>query len=116
MLQTDLPEADRRFLARDKRGSALVRSFVEALRQGPRGVIDDYRIPAKPWGFGLIDVRHRVELWHGDADGVVPLARAEDLADALPCATLHCIAGQGHISIQDQIDAVLDKVLRSASS
>jgi pimeloyl-ACP methyl ester carboxylesterase len=112
--QADLSDADRRFLARDGRGAAVVQSFVEALRQGPDGVVDDYRIPAEAWGFDLAEVRGKVDLWHGDADRVVPLARAEDLATALPHATLHRLAGQGHISIQDHLGAVLDGMLGAA--
>ena len=114
--RADLPDADRRFLDRDERGPALVQSFLEALRRGPGGVIDDYRIPARPWGFDLGDVAHAVDLWHGDEDDVVPLARAEDLAGALPHARMHRVAGEGHISIQGHLGAALDEMLGSAPS
>ncbi len=106
----DLPDPDRRALLRDGRGKAMVASYVEALRQGPRGVIDDYRVPAQPWGFRLADVRARVDVWHGDVDRIVSITTAEDIAAELPDAVLHRLQGEGHISILDRFDAVLDRL------
>jgi len=110
IFKTDLRQADRHAVEEDGQGLALMASFVEALRQGPGGVIDDYRIPAREWDFGLADVHLPVHIWQGDDDTVVPPERSEDLAEALPNAVLHRLPGEGHISILRRMGEVLDSV------
>ena len=110
IFKTDLRRADRHALDTDGQGLALMASFVEALRQGPGGVIDDYRIPARQWDFALADVHLPVQLWQGEDDTVVPPARSEDLAEGLPNAVLHRLPGEGHISILRRMGEILDSV------
>ena len=38
-----------------------------------------------------------VELWHGDADVLVPMAHTEDLAAVVPGATRRRCPGEGHL-------------------
>ena len=110
IFKTDLRQADRHALDSDGQGLALMASFVEALRQGPGGVIDDYRLPARQWDFALADIHLPVHLWQGDDDTVVPPARSEDLAEGLPNAVLHRLPGEGHISILRRMGEILDSV------
>lgn len=106
--KSELSEADRH--AMDERGSMVMATFNEAFRQGPGGVIQDYRLLDSAWGFDLADVIAPVQLWHGDADRVVPFARSEELAGWLPNAVMHRVPGAGHLTIQLEIGAIFDSL------
>ena len=49
-----------------------------------------------------------VNVWHGGADGLVPLAHAEQLADELPSGTLCRVAGGGHFLHATHGRAIMD--------
>jgi pimeloyl-ACP methyl ester carboxylesterase len=51
-----------------------------------------------------------VHIWQGDADQMVPMAHADDMGARLPDATLHRLAGEGHVSIQHHIGEILDSI------
>ena len=102
----EVSAVDQRVL--DEQGPGIMAFFVEALRQGPQGVVDDYLLWAAPWGFALEQVRVPVHVWQGDDDLMVPMHHAEDMAARLPNATLHRLPGVGHVSIQLHIGEILD--------
>ena len=104
----EVSAVDQRVL--DEQGPGIMAFFVEALRQGPQGVVDDYLLWAAPWGFALEQVRVPVHVWQGDDDLMVPMHHAEDMAARLPNATLHRLPGVGHVSIQLHIGEILDAV------
>jgi pimeloyl-ACP methyl ester carboxylesterase len=107
-LKKELSSIDRQAL--DEYGSGMMASFVESLRQGPQGVIEEYRAWSGDWGFRLNEVRPPVYLFQGDADQIVPMHHAEDMAARLANAELHRLAGEGHFSIQRRIGEILDRV------
>lgn len=104
----EVSAVDQRVL--DEQGPAIMAFFVEALRQGPQGVVDDYLLWAGPWGFALEQVRVPVHVWQGDDDSMVPMRHAEDMAARIPNATLHRLPGVGHVSIQLHIGEILDSL------
>jgi pimeloyl-ACP methyl ester carboxylesterase len=76
----------------------LVRQcFLEATRQGPDGVVHEYRLNATRWGFPLEEVGFPIHLWQGDADAIVPPHHAEYLTRRLANATLTILPGVGHL-------------------
>lgn len=81
--------------------------FTEVFRRGARGVVQDYALSGRPWGFGLGEVTLPVRIWHGDADRTVPLAHGRWLADRLPGARLEIVPGAGHFSLADHAGEVL---------
>jgi pimeloyl-ACP methyl ester carboxylesterase len=81
--------------------------YVEALRHGARGTVDDYRVLGEPWGFRLQDVDFDLILFHGAEDRVEPLQHAEAMAARLPRATLRVFDGEGHFLLRRHIDDVL---------
>jgi pimeloyl-ACP methyl ester carboxylesterase len=105
----EVSPVDQRVL--DEQGPAIMAFFVEAFRQGPQGVVDDYLLSARPWGFVLEEVRVPVQVWQGDDDLMVPMHQAEDMAARLPNATLHRLPGVGHVSIQLHIGEILDALV-----
>lgn len=110
-LSGELSEPDRAELAHHSPGEVMA-FFVESLRQGPAGVLEEYRLWAAPWHLDWSAVRGPVALFHGEDDAMVPMHHAEDILARLPdgVGTLHRLPATGHLSVQRHIGAVLDAV------
>ena len=93
----DLSGPDRERMDEPAVRRAVLDSLREALRPGAAGTVDDYVIEGRAWGFDPAEIRVPVRLWHGDHDGVVPLAHSRWLAERIPDAELNVIAGAGHL-------------------
>jgi len=91
---------------------AVLDSFVEALRPGPAGTLEDYRLWARPWGLDWSAVTVAVDVFQGDADWMVPMHHAEDVVARLPdgLGRLHRLAGVGHLSITQRVGDIFDVV------
>ena len=99
MLPDDISAADARAVARPE-VQALVRAMTaEAFRQGGRGFVHDVRLEALPWGCDLGGIAPPLDVWHGRDDTIVRCEQAEILADAVPGAQRHLVAGEGHFSL-----------------
>jgi pimeloyl-ACP methyl ester carboxylesterase len=66
----------------------------EALRQ-PRGVVEEYLVMTRPWGFAPEDLKMPVDVWAGTEDQLLDPTWPQRLADRIPDATLHLMPG-GH--------------------
>jgi pimeloyl-ACP methyl ester carboxylesterase len=82
--------------------------FLESTRQGPAGVVHEYRISAKPSGLPLEEVDFPVRLWHGDKDATVPLHHAEYVAGRLGNAELTVLPGVGHLHTRERWGDLLE--------
>jgi pimeloyl-ACP methyl ester carboxylesterase len=71
--------------------------FIESTRNGPAGVVHDYRIWATPWEVTFEEIDFPVRLWQGDMDAIVPMHHAEYLAGRLANAELIVLPGVGHL-------------------
>jgi pimeloyl-ACP methyl ester carboxylesterase len=94
-----LSPSDRETLLDPVVRGALLSAFRESAARGYRGPCHDLTLAARPWGFDPASISVPVHLYHGDRDGVVPLAMAEDLATLIPGAALHVLPGEGHYSL-----------------
>jgi pimeloyl-ACP methyl ester carboxylesterase len=83
--------------------------FTRAFQGGARGVVDDYRAIAKPWGFEPAHLAP-LTIFQGDADTMVPLRHAEELAKRLPDAELVVWPGEGHLGTITHIAEILDRL------
>lgn len=84
----------------DTRIQAILRqSQTEGLRSAGVGACDDLQLYLRPWGFALTAIRARVDVWHGQADRVVPLAVGEYMVRRLPRGRPHFVEGEGHYSL-----------------
>lgn len=87
-------------------------TVAEGARQGALGEACDGWAWALPWGFELAAVTQPVDVWHGDADTIVPISHAHALHAGLPDSTLHVLPGDGHFSISrhfpDQVAVLVD--------
>jgi pimeloyl-ACP methyl ester carboxylesterase len=92
-----LGPADQDILAREDFRQAFAANVAEAFRQGSRGLAHDYMLEARPWAVPLGQIQVPVEIWHGQDDRLVSPQQSRILAAALPGATTHLVAGQGHL-------------------
>ena len=100
------PEERRLLRSADERSAAST-SFLTATEQGLGGMIDDYLVYARPWGFDPADVTAEVHVWHGARDPLVPLEHALQLAVALPRSQLFVAADEGHHFFRRRLRRIL---------
>ena len=91
--------ADRATLAHSEVQALMQANLRESLRAGVRGALWDAVIYARDWGFPLDQIQVPVEIWHGEADTIVPPYHCHVLADALADGRVKLVAGEGHYSL-----------------
>jgi pimeloyl-ACP methyl ester carboxylesterase len=74
---------------------------------GVGGMIDDYLVYARPWGFDPREVTTEIQLWHGARDPLVPLEHALQLAVTLPRSQLFVAADEGHHFFRRRLRRIL---------
>jgi pimeloyl-ACP methyl ester carboxylesterase len=106
-----VPDVDRAALKGDA-GEDFAAQFGEAVRTGAAGWTDDDLAFVSPWGFDPAEIAVPTFLWQGDADLMVPFAHGRWLAERIPGAAAHMLAGEGHISVfVNRVDEVLDELV-----
>ncbi|MEV6522532.1 alpha/beta hydrolase [Longispora sp. NPDC051575] len=103
-----LPEIERAVLARPEIGGMVGPAFAEAVRPGLDGWVDDVvALFGEPWGFDPGTITHRVRMWHGALDTLVPAAHGRWLAERIPGAELTVREGAGHAGHFDATPGLL---------
>lgn len=103
--------ADRPILERSDVAECLIAGMKEAFRQGGRGPADELLLLARPWTFRPEEIRVPVRLWHGEADGVVPVAMGRHLAAIIPGCRAEFVPDAGHYLAFDRIGPCLDAMV-----
>jgi pimeloyl-ACP methyl ester carboxylesterase len=93
------PDADRAVLAEGDTAAILNATIADAMRNGAPGARRDLNLYVHDWDLPFADVHQPIDIWHGGADGTVPVAHARWYAAQLPHASLHELAGEGHYSV-----------------
>jgi pimeloyl-ACP methyl ester carboxylesterase len=93
------PPADRAVLADADNAAILSRTIADAMRNDAAGPRRDLVLYSHDWHIPFADIRHHIRIWHGDADGTVPIDHARWYADHLPNAHLIEMPGEGHYSV-----------------
>lgn len=104
---TAQPDVDIRALQQPAMRESFLTCYLEAFRQGSRGVAQDLRVLTRPWGFELATITAPTRIHHGDADMTVPVSHAHRYASAIPGSHLHIHPGHGHFSILSDPQGVL---------
>lgn len=101
--------ADRARIARDDSlRDRLGENINTAFATGSRGTALDFQLLfARPWGFDPADIAVPVEIWHGDADGNVPIEDGRRLADSIPDSKFEEVPGAGHLLFVDHAATIL---------
>lgn len=74
--------------------ATFARMSREALRQ-PQGVVEEYRVMVRPWGFRPEKLQVSVDVWGGTDDELIDPSWPGELARRIPGARLHMGPG-GH--------------------
>ena len=74
--------------------------FVQSMRKGVDGWVDDDLAFVRDWGFTPADVTVPVHLWQGEQDLMVPPAHGHWLAAALPSCVPHLLPDDGHLTLR----------------
>jgi len=90
---------DKQVLKQPETREMLVLNIQEAFKQGTAGAIQDMQLYSQDWGFSLQDIHSHVDIWHGDADKVVPISHSQYLNDHLPDSTFTTMPDQTHFSL-----------------
>jgi pimeloyl-ACP methyl ester carboxylesterase len=82
--------------------------FTRAFLRGAHGVVADYRALAHDWGVTFDGIVAPFNVFHGDADSMVPLRHGEELVARIPSAQLTVWRGEGHLGTITHAGEVLD--------
>ena len=103
-----MPSADVNVISRPEVRGLMIRNFQRRVAPTAiRAARQDFAMEAKPWGFRLRDIDTHVHVWHGGADRNVPSANGEYLSEAIPNATMHLLAEEGHTLFHNHFDEIL---------
>jgi pimeloyl-ACP methyl ester carboxylesterase len=76
---------------------AFIELFLEAGRDGPHGVVEDFAVWARPSGIALDAIEAPVVLWHGEEDRTIPATHSRWVASKVRSAELTVLPGVGHL-------------------
>jgi pimeloyl-ACP methyl ester carboxylesterase len=102
LMTKQMPAVDAEIVNRPEIHHLMLQEARRASATSAKAAAQDFQVFAQDWGFRLEDIKVPVHLWQGDADRNVPAAHARRMAAAIPDATLHEVAGGGHLMSLDQ--------------
>jgi pimeloyl-ACP methyl ester carboxylesterase len=111
----ELPAPDRDVLARFGSPRAALALFTEGPVHGTAGMVTDYALIARPWGFRVEDIDIPLRCWHGTADNLVPYHHGVALAERAS-AELVSWEDEAHLAIVDHIREILEWLRRFATT
>jgi pimeloyl-ACP methyl ester carboxylesterase len=85
----------------------LTDTYVEALRDGADGWIDDLLAMRHPWGFSLAGIESPVLLWHGTDDRFSPVEHTHWLAKQVRTSIVEIQSGAAHFGAVEILPSVL---------
>ncbi len=93
------PPVDRTELARPGTRAVLNRTVADAMRDGAYGARRDLLLYTRPWGIPLESLSLPIDLWHGEDDGMVPVAHGHWYQAHLPGCRARFVPDEGHYSL-----------------
>ena len=91
------PAADRALLSQPAVKQMFLRSYAEAVRQGPQAFVDEVLLLANRWDFDISKIRVPVSIWHSNDDNSIPIGFGKELARRIPGARAHWFSDEGHL-------------------
>lgn len=92
-----MPEGDREVFAADGVEEMFLGDLIRGSRRQCHALIHDAVLFGRHWGFDPTEISVPVYWWHGDADPIVRLDHARDLADEMSTATFEVREGESHL-------------------
>ncbi|MCF7979392.1 MAG: alpha/beta hydrolase [Chromatiaceae bacterium] len=110
------PASDRAVLADPETAAILNRTIADAMRNGAPGARRDLHLYTHDWGIPFQQIDLPIRIWHGQADGTVPIEHARWYAKQLPNASLTELPGEGHYSVPFRHSRqILSELIKPAS-
>jgi pimeloyl-ACP methyl ester carboxylesterase len=106
-LEKEMAEDDKRVAFDVGIRRHLIKTYREAIKNGPYGWIDDVLAFRSSWGFELGKITIPVRLWHGDQDVFSPVAHSRWMADKIPSALMEVEPGAAHFGAMEILPKVL---------
>jgi pimeloyl-ACP methyl ester carboxylesterase len=91
--------ADLAELASSRKRRVLDGAIADAVRGGARGARQDLVLYTRDWSIPLERIELRMDVWHGEEDGIVPLSHSRWYASHLRNAQIHYLPKEGHYSL-----------------
>jgi pimeloyl-ACP methyl ester carboxylesterase len=91
----------------------LAASCRAAVSAGYDGWRDDDLAFLTDWGIDLASIRVPVSIWQGDQDRMVPRDHGRWLGENVAGATTQLVAGEGHLSLMNNIDAIVAQLAKA---
>lgn len=111
LLASHLHPVDREVLRRPAVRAMFAQDLIEALKRGAEPFLQDLGCIASDWGFDPRTIQVPVELWHGDADLMIPLSAALALERRLNRPRLERVRGAGHFLVIDRWAQILGRLI-----
>lgn len=92
-------DADMAELANPRTRHLLDQTIADAMRSGARGARQDLLLYTRDWGIPLDEIDLQLDIWHGMADGIVPVSHSRWYAAHLRGARVHYVPNEGHYSL-----------------
>jgi pimeloyl-ACP methyl ester carboxylesterase len=89
---------------------AVAAAIAEGLSD-TAGVVSDYEILDRPWGFDPSDITTLTQIWQGDADDLVPPDWGPRLHRAIGGSTFTLVPGATHFLWYDHWDDIFDGIV-----
>jgi pimeloyl-ACP methyl ester carboxylesterase len=102
---------DQEILSRPSIKGMLMKSYLEATRNGLKGFAHEAILLSNSWGFPLNEISLSVHLWHGEQDANVSLSAARYMADTIPDCHATFLADEGHWLILRHWEEILSGLL-----
>lgn len=103
--------SDRGILSDPTVVGALRTDITEAVRHGPWGMVADAASFVSDWNPIVRSVSTRIDLWHGEADKIVPIESARHLAERLENRRTFFLEGEGHLFVARRMEAIVGRLL-----
>jgi pimeloyl-ACP methyl ester carboxylesterase len=108
------PATDRALLADADARTTAVGGLLAASAGGARGLVEDYLVCCRPWGFATRDIGVEVHVWHGTQDALVPVEHAWQLAASLPSCRAAFDPDEGHFFFRRRVDDIVTRLAGAA--
>ncbi len=115
LIISQLNETDKAIAGKPPFKKLFIQSQLEAFKQGSLGPGHDGWLHCQDWGFRLEDIAFPIHVFHGTADGLVPIEYAKHLRDKVPDCTLTIWDGEGHFAAQDHMEEIFGLAGRAIS-
>ena len=109
----ELSEPDKQVINDPKIREAIVEKTIEAFCQGSKGLVHDFNLYSKPWGFNLDDIPSEAKtfLFHGELDKNVPVLIVQYMSERISNCITNIYPNEAHLStFINKFDDIVEKV------